>query len=151
MIHYILQVIAFQLVFLLIYDAFLKRETFFNCNRFYLLVTALLAFVLPFIELDAARQVVSQDFAIRLPEVIIGELSINESELANVENTTTASQTSKMGILPMLFWVGLLIAALFFRDKNYKIISAQRTQYNPMVWRCAYCKIAKKYSSVFIF
>jgi bla regulator protein BlaR1 len=51
--HYILQTIAFQLFFLIIYDAFLKKETFFNWNRAYLLVTALLSIALPFIKIQS--------------------------------------------------------------------------------------------------
>lgn len=46
MIHYMIQLIAFQLVFLLIYDVFLKRETFFNWNRAYLIVSALISVVI---------------------------------------------------------------------------------------------------------
>ena len=48
MLHYILQTIVFQLLFLMVYDVFLKKETFFNWNRFYLLVSAFLSIVLPF-------------------------------------------------------------------------------------------------------
>lgn len=43
MLHYFLQVIGFQLFFLIIYDIVLKKETFFNLNRAYLLITALLS------------------------------------------------------------------------------------------------------------
>ena len=46
MASYIIQVIAFQLVFLIIYDAFLKRETFFNWNRVYLIASALISVVI---------------------------------------------------------------------------------------------------------
>jgi len=46
MLYYVLQTIAFQLFFLIVYDVFLKRETFFNWNRAYLLLTASLSFLL---------------------------------------------------------------------------------------------------------
>ncbi|MCD2257856.1 M56 family metallopeptidase [Psychroserpens luteolus] len=73
MLHYILQVVTFQLLFLIIYDVFLRKETFFNLNRVYLLGTALLSVVIPFIKIEQIKTVVAKDFVIRLPEVIIGE------------------------------------------------------------------------------
>ena len=72
MLYYILQIIAFQVVFLLVYDVFLKRETFFNYNRIYLIGTAILSFFIPFIKLDTIKAVAPKDFVIVLPEVIIG-------------------------------------------------------------------------------
>ena len=47
MITYIIQIIAFQLIFLLVYEALLKKETFFNYNRWYLLSTSVLSLLLP--------------------------------------------------------------------------------------------------------
>ena len=47
MITYILEILAFQLVFLLAYDLFLRKETFFGWNRFYLLSSFVLSLVLP--------------------------------------------------------------------------------------------------------
>lgn len=64
MIHYMIQLIAFQLVFLLIYDVFLKRETFFNWNRAYLIVSALISVVIPFIKIRVIKT---------LPKMIPGE------------------------------------------------------------------------------
>ncbi|SDR85458.1 Signal transducer regulating beta-lactamase production, contains metallopeptidase domain [Formosa sp. Hel1_31_208] len=72
MLHYILQVVAFQILFLIIYDAFLRKETFFNLNRIYLLGTAILSIVIPFIKIERIKEVVAKDFNIRIPEVIIG-------------------------------------------------------------------------------
>ncbi|RDK88881.1 M56 family metallopeptidase [Marinirhabdus gelatinilytica] len=73
MIHYILQVILFQLLLLVVYDVFLKRETFFSANRIYLLATSVLSFVLPFIKIEAIQQSIPQEFRVQLPAVIIGE------------------------------------------------------------------------------
>lgn len=47
MIRYILECMVFQLLFLIIYDLFLKRETFFQWNRAYLLGTFALSLLLP--------------------------------------------------------------------------------------------------------
>ena len=72
MLYYIIQVIAFQLFFLIIYDLFLKKETFFNWNRVYLLATALLSLIIPFVKINDLKNVISQEYIISLPEIIIG-------------------------------------------------------------------------------
>lgn len=51
MINYILQVILFQVLFLAIYDFFLSKETFFTKNRWYLISSPVLSFILPFIKI----------------------------------------------------------------------------------------------------
>ncbi len=80
MIHYILQIIAFQLFFLLIYDLFLKKETFFNWNRGYLLITSMLSFILPSIKIKALQESIPKEFIINLPEVVVTN---NNNETAN--------------------------------------------------------------------
>lgn len=62
MIPYILESIVFQLVFLLIYDLFLKRETFFQWNRFYLLGAYIIALILPWIKLEALKTQIPEAF-----------------------------------------------------------------------------------------
>lgn len=50
MINYILQVILFQVLFLAVYDFFLSKETFFTKNKWYLLGTKMLSFLIPLIK-----------------------------------------------------------------------------------------------------
>lgn len=71
MIHYILQIIVYQLLFLVVYDIFLKKETFFTWNRCYLLITPILSFILPFIKIDAIRETIPTSYTIALPEVLL--------------------------------------------------------------------------------
>ncbi|MCG2462861.1 M56 family metallopeptidase [Flavobacteriaceae bacterium F89] len=77
MIRYILECIAFQMLFLAIYDLFLKKETFFQWNRAYLLGTYFLSLALPWVKLEVLRSAVPQGFAIdptffvRLDEIIL--------------------------------------------------------------------------------
>jgi uncharacterized membrane protein len=61
MITYFIKVVAFQLLFLVGYDLFLKKETFFNWNRVYLIFSSLISFVLPFIKLESFQNVVPQE------------------------------------------------------------------------------------------
>jgi len=83
MVHYIIQTIAFQLFFLIIYDLFLKKETFFNWNRTYLLVTAICSLIIPFIKISSFKNIISQDYMVNLPEIFIG--STNQSEVNPIQ------------------------------------------------------------------
>jgi len=63
MLQYILECMAFQWVFLVIYDIFLKRETFFQWNRVYLLSSYVISMVLPWVKIEALKTRLSQPFA----------------------------------------------------------------------------------------
>jgi len=71
MVNYIIQVVLFQFLFIVIYDFFLRKETFFNWNRAYLLVTPLLSFILPFIKINAFTKMSQTGFVEYLPTVIL--------------------------------------------------------------------------------
>lgn len=123
MLHYILQIVAFQLVFLLVYDLFLKRETFFNYNRLYLLGTSVLSLVLPFIKLESVKSVGPKDFIIRLPEVIIGELSPVSTDL-QTEVALQAGIVLEQPSLPIwqtIMYSGMCLATLLFIIKITKL------------------------------
>jgi hypothetical protein len=134
MLHYILQIIAFQVVFLLVYDLFLKRETFFNYNRFYLLGTAVLSLVLPFIKIESVKAVATKDFIIRLPEVIIGELSAPPPMIIvdGLQNEAVVS-ASPVPILQIIFYGGIVLAMLLFLSKIVKLYCLK--SHNPSKWR----------------
>jgi bla regulator protein blaR1 len=53
MLAFILQVVLFQLLFLLVYEVLLKKETFFTYNRWYLLATSVISLLLPLIKIEA--------------------------------------------------------------------------------------------------
>ncbi|GAA4294232.1 M56 family metallopeptidase [Aestuariibaculum suncheonense] len=120
MIHYVIQTIAFQLFFLLIYDVFLKRETFFNWNRMYLIGTMILSVLLPFVKLEVFKEVIPKEYVIQLPAVIIGEVSSDVVEGANQVNTTLAS--NPVSYVYLLFYLGLAIAIMTFGFKLFKIL-----------------------------
>jgi len=62
MIQFILECIAFQLVFLVIYDVALKQETFFQWNRFYLIGTYIISLVLPWAKIEALKTTVPEQY-----------------------------------------------------------------------------------------
>jgi len=79
MITYILQCLVIQLIFLLVYDLFLKRETFFQWNRIYLLTTFVSSLIFPLIQFDFLKTTAPEklveyhEFLLQLDEVVIAE------------------------------------------------------------------------------
>jgi len=109
MLHYILQVVAFQALFLIIYDVFLRKETFFNLNRTYLLVTAGLSVVIPFIKIEQIKTAVAKDFVIPLPEVIIGNVSEN---VGTIDPQIALQAGINLAPQPVSIWTIILITGM---------------------------------------
>jgi bla regulator protein blaR1 len=78
---YILHVVLFQLLFLLVYELLLKKETFFTWNRWYLLATAVASLLLPFIEIEM--------LSFWLPAENISQLPINWFTIEGTEAAAT--------------------------------------------------------------
>ncbi|WP_115461068.1 M56 family metallopeptidase [Winogradskyella aurantiaca] len=111
MLHYIIQVVAFQVLFLVVYDLFLRRQTFFIWNRIYLLVTSCLSLALPFIKIGFISDFGSEIGVITLPEVVLGsteELSPMSQAAMNVAGISTEPATT-----PVWQWV-LLSGSIVF-------------------------------------
>ncbi|MFY7669577.1 M56 family metallopeptidase [Tenacibaculum sp. MEBiC06402] len=112
MLSYIIQVILFQTLFLAVYDIFLSRETFFSKNRFYLILSAIVSFILPLIKLPVIKDAVPQEYTILLPEVVLSPQSIIEKQ----------EWYQSIDYLHVLFWFGVVTGILFFLVKLYSII-----------------------------
>ncbi|WP_293296984.1 TonB family protein [Allomuricauda sp.] len=117
MITYILESLAFQLLFLLTYDLFLKKETFFQWNRAYLLATFVLSILLPWIKIEALQTTMPKEletttvFLTQLDGVVIGPDSPEVNFLASVP-------------WPYLVMaIGAILAALWF---VFKILQLSR-------------------------
>ncbi len=125
MIHYILQIIAYQLLFLVVYDIFLKKETFFTWNRCYLLITPILSFILPFSKIDAIRETIPTSYIIALPEVLlqtsIADATLNGGMLDEIVLTGTKPINFITWMLG-IWIVGMIITLAYF---VYKVIKIQ--------------------------
>jgi bla regulator protein BlaR1 len=124
MIHYILQILAFQLLFLVVYDLLLKKETFFKCNRLYLIVTPILSLILPLIKIDLIRQNIPEEFMMQLPSVLIGgnlALPSLTSEALDAITISSVSGLSYTEIGQLIWGVGVLASFGVFCFKLYKI------------------------------
>lgn len=120
MLQYILQTIAFQVFFLVVYDLFLKKETFFNWNRGYLLLTSILSFVLPFVKIKALQGSIPHRFNITLPEIVFGAESNQLADTILLDTIVITSQS--VSYLQWLFYIGLSISLLLFGLKLYRIL-----------------------------
>ncbi|MFT5102768.1 MAG: bla regulator protein BlaR1 [Candidatus Latescibacterota bacterium] len=125
MIHYLLQLIGFQLLFLVGYDLFLKRETFFQCNRLYLLGTPLLSMVLPFLQFSAIQQAIPKEYSIQLPAVLIGNISTRLPVVAL--DGIAISEASSLGfsvfeIIIGIWAIGAVVAIILLTFKLVRLI-----------------------------
>ena len=112
MINYIIQVVLFQVLFLAIYDLFLSKETFFTTNRWYLLSTPIVSFLLPLVKIPSFQKAISQEYTVYLPEIILSpERVIQET-----------SWYQSINYLDVLFIGGVVIFCILFATKLVKII-----------------------------
>ncbi len=116
MLHYIIQTVVFQLLFLLTYDLFLKKETFFNINRLYLLVTPILSLLIPLIKIDSVQQALPEAYTMTLPTIFLGEAT-----------GQTAPQSVQAFDWSWLAYAGMVISLLFFAFRLYKIWRLKKT------------------------
>lgn len=131
MLHYILQTVAFQLFFLIVYDLFLKKETFFNWNRAYLLITAILSVILPFVKFESVKHIVPKQFIIRLPEVIIGNVEPVLSPQI-LTSTPIITEPTLVWSWSYLWFFGMAIMCLFLGFKVLKLLRLYSK--NPKRW-----------------
>tara|TARA_R110002126_G_scaffold77796_1_gene193895 strand:- start:16292 stop:17659 length:1368 start_codon:yes stop_codon:yes gene_type:complete len=117
MINYILHIILFQVLFLAIYDFFLSKETFFTKNRWYLLSTPILSFIIPLIKIPSFQKAVARDFVIQLPEIFLSPEKVIQK--------TIEPQNLEVSInyITILFWVGVVVFSALFLVKLLKIIN----------------------------
>ncbi|WP_179021730.1 energy transducer TonB [Winogradskyella forsetii] len=133
MLYSILQIIAFQALFLLVYDLFLKRETFFNYNRAYLIITSILSLALPFVKFSELKTMATKDRVIRLPEVFIGPKTLTLYDIQIAEQAGIVIEQPQTPIWQIIALVGMLIASIIFLIKIIKIYWIKHK--NPKRWQ----------------
>ena len=121
MLHYIIQTIAFQLFFLILYDVFFNKETFFNWNRGYLLATPVLSIIIPFIKISSFKHLISQDYIISLPEIFIG--SANQKDINPTQLSPIIMNDKSFWTWEFIIYLGIGITTILF---VYKLINLLR-------------------------
>jgi len=114
----ILQILVFQLCFLVVYELLLRKETFFNWNRAYLLITSVVSLIVPFIKLKSFATVIPSEFMISLPAIVLGELKPIQHNLIESSDITMLASESSFSIaffwyVGVAFFGGLLLFKLF--------------------------------------
>ncbi|WP_417884966.1 M56 family metallopeptidase [Zunongwangia sp.] len=125
MMQYIIQIVIFQLAFLLVYELFLKKETFFTANRWYLLLTPVLSLILPFVSFTAlsevlpASAVTAINNTIKLPEVFIGGNQPQVQQLPTVH--IKAEKTAAVNWWLVVYALGSFMSLVLFL-KRWRVI-----------------------------
>ena len=132
MLYSILQIIAFQALFLLVYDLFLKRETFFNYNRAYLIITSILSLVLPFLKFPELKTLATKDMVIHLPEVFIGVKTPSVYDIQIAEQAGIILEQPQTPYWQLIAFIGIAIATLIFLIKITKLYWIKYK--NPKRW-----------------
>jgi hypothetical protein len=121
---YVIDVILFQFCFLGLYLLF-KKETFYVHNRLYLLLTSVLAFVIPLLDFGilrlsfGAENTASPAISQLQSYFILGdEVNLNASEFN--EETQTNSWNLE-GIFNLIYFIGIIVFAIKFSIELWKI------------------------------
>jgi len=114
MLDYTIKVLLFQTLFLAVYDLMLKRETFFQWNRAYLLATSILAYIIPLIKINRVQEMIPQEFVVLLPEVVLNPSAVIEQQFD--------WSILFFLLLKTIFWFGVVVASILFVARLYKII-----------------------------
>ena len=123
MFQYIIQIILFQLAFLLVYELWLKTETFFNYNRSYLLITPVLAILLPFLKLQFLENSIPTQTLVLLPEVIIGG-GKNAVSFITAADVTLGKNSEDWWLITYV--LGLVISVVLFLIRFRKLLELFR-------------------------
>ncbi|SFE93529.1 M56 family metallopeptidase [Thermoflexibacter ruber] len=99
------------LVFFAFYQVFLKKDTFFERNRWYLLTSLAVALLAPFLDIPLSRQRATE----------IGEMQVFVLPEITVEQTETQSW-SWGEIVGRIYWLGVGIALIMFLIRIFKLI-----------------------------
>ncbi|MFC4636642.1 M56 family metallopeptidase [Dokdonia ponticola] len=102
----------------------MKKETFFTYNRMYLLITPILAIVLPFLKIAALQALIPvQEVAEILPEIILENF---DDTIVDTTNSTGVIISETKGYVfnwMHVYYIGLVISTLIF---SYKLFHCMR-------------------------
>ena len=110
---YSLQAIILQALFVIVFEIFFKKETFFKANRIYLIGSLILSFIIPLIEIPI--DLIDQEQAIiQLKEIVI----TRNNSVFNIDEKASA-----YSFIFIIYLIGFLIFFGLFFYKLIKIFS----------------------------
>ena len=117
MILYLFQVFTFQFAFLLMYNFFFQKETFYAYNRFYLLLTPILSIILPAIRIESLNRHIPSELVLTLTSTRDNiDASIQQVQSITLQN-----------VLITLWAIGSLFFLIRFIYKYYQIRNVIKT------------------------
>lgn len=128
----IIQILGFQLCFWLLYELLFRKETFFNWNRSYLLITSLLSLIVPFIKIDFFSNVIPQNVAMNLPTVLIGNEIVDKgnNDLEITTNIVSQSNPSFAISWEHIWYLGVIVFSCILIYKLFKIWNYKKTNHS---------------------
>lgn len=118
MIRYFLIALGIQLLFLMLYDFLLKRETFFTWNRWYLLGSLMVSLGVPAIKIWSLRTAIPKLMVVQLPEVILTAEGQAASQSAMSEQLQTMAEQlpiwKQLSITGWVLFIGMAVALVLF-------------------------------------
>ncbi|MEQ9050756.1 MAG: M56 family metallopeptidase [Marinoscillum sp.] len=149
---YILKVSAFQGVLVLFYLLFLRRLTFYQFNRVFLLGTLVVGFVLPFVQVESAPVVQANQELVTM----IGTRISQSSETMTEGVIVPGFQVSWMWLFASLYAIGVFLLfqryfSNFYKIRKFKYGSQLITKIGAIeVFRTPYAQPFSFFKSVFI-
>lgn len=114
---YSLQAIILQTLFVIVFEIFFKKETFFKANRIYLIGSLILSFIIPLIEIPI--DLIDQEQAIiQLKEIVI----TRNNSVFNIEEKASA-----YSFIFIIYLIGFLTFFGLFFYKLIKIFNLIKT------------------------
>ncbi|RXR35493.1 hypothetical protein EQG68_00940 [Flavobacterium piscinae] len=118
MIEIILKIVICQFVFLLIYETLLKRETFFQWNRFYLLATTVLSILIPFLKINWFRKSISENVSTTINEIVLyASAGKKENGIQMIAEESSNFSFS----IEHFYLIGCMVFAILFFRKLYHL------------------------------
>ncbi|MEM8508091.1 MAG: TonB family protein [Bacteroidota bacterium] len=118
MIRYLLEILVIQCIFLLTYDLFLRRETFFQWNRVYILLVFPFSFVIPLIRIDVLTT--------KIPEENVFFPNFVDLEPVAIAPGATTSFWERLSMYEWIYLLGVILMALWFVVKLYRIFNLKQ-------------------------
>lgn len=124
MAQYCIQTIVFQLLFLLAYELFYKKDTFFTVNRIYLLCGSILSLILPLVQFNTIQKTIPDDYIINVPAVFIGENLVNNPTVQVTEIGLT--NTFSINWWLTIYGIGVFVMVFLLIKKLLSIRSLHK-------------------------
>lgn len=121
-------------IFFLLYIVFLRKETFYTFNRFYLLVTLIISFILPFINIEFSRspgQFVN-NFEFVEHALLEASETLESVELKTVENVQSFPMIGFLLVVGMIITamrIGYQLFCIYKNVKTYELKTKEKYKY----------------------